>query len=318
MHRILATIAAIYIAPLAAAQSPSFDEWEAFLIRGDTQGAIRYAENAAELYPQSGTLAYRAALSRALAGDQTESLDWLEAAGERGYSGIASITSDDEFDALRTDPETRARFGAAVAAVRANADARMGAFREAAAESEPTWIEPPRYREGDAVTVIIALHGTGGNGKNMAQAWRAAAARIGAVVCGPDAVRPAQGGGFSWTYRDESAWYVRDLVRQANESYNADKIVLAGFSQGANIAFAVGNQNPELFDAVIPVCGHYEADVANVQTAGDDTPRWYLLIGARDAWHTTYDAAERDMTAAGIEVRVKKLPRRGHEFPTGS
>ena len=40
-------------------------------------------------------------------------------------------------------------------------------------------------------------------------------------------------------------------------------VILVGFSQGANIALMMGRSHAREFAGVVPVCGHWEADVAD-------------------------------------------------------
>jgi predicted esterase len=203
--------------------------------------------------------------------------------------------------------------------VRANAERRLASFRAAAAEAEPVVVRPRGHDASVPTPLVIALHGTGGTGRATARAWRAATQRAGALLVAPDALRPA-GNGYSWTFRDESEWYVEHLIEKVGEEYAISEVVLVGFSQGANIAFSMGRSHPDLFGAVVPICGHWEADAAAMPRAPaveeeDSRPSWYLLIGELDPWQGTYDGAFGALGDAGMRVEMKKLPRVGHAMP---
>jgi len=122
--------------------------------------------------------------------------------------------------------------------------------------------------------------------------------------------------GYSWVYRDESEWLVLRTIDAARKRWTIGPVILAGFSQGANIALMLGQSHPDRFHAVIPVSGHYESDVAELPTDGP-RPRWCLLIGERDPWAPTYTAAERAFSDAGMRVRREVVPGLGHAMPRG-
>jgi len=77
----------------------------------------------------------------------------------------------------------------------------------------------------------------------------------------------------------------------------------------------LGQTQPETFLAVVPICGHYEAQ--NAESTTTPSP-FYLMTGARDPWKKTYAKAKRDFQAAGGKVIVRPLAGRGHELPSGT
>lgn len=303
------------ITPSLSATAGPLEDLEAAMLAGEYARAVSIAEQLVADHPESSLAAWHLGCALSRAERPEEAVASLLRSAELGFSGTRSVHDDDDLDPIRTHPE----FPRVVAAVAAAAERRLAAFKEHAAEAKPTVILPPGHDPERPAPLLLVLHGTGGNGKTMAAAWREVARRRGAIVVAPDAIRPAGGGdgdGFSWTYRDESEWYVLELVRQARERWAIDRVVLAGFSQGANIALMLGQSHPAVFDAVIPVGGHYEADTATVPS-DDPRPRWALLIGADDPWAATYEEARRVFTAAGMTVRHEAIPGLGHAFPTG-
>lgn len=295
-----------------APAQPDFDEWERRMLAGEYASAARLAEQAAGGDPDSAIWAYRAGASHARAGGAEAALRWLEAAADRGYSGVRTLETDDDLDTLRRQP----RFGAVLERVRARAGARLESFKQAAGKARPILVLPRGHDPKTPAPLLIALHGTGGTGREMSDAWRAAAAKAGAILLAPDALRPS-GAGFAWVFRDEAEWYIRHLIGTVREHHAVGPVILAGFSQGANIAFAMGRSDPDLFDAIIPVAGHWEHDLAAMPPGGGDAPRWYLLIGDRDPWHATYDEALNALTGAGHAATLRKLPGHPHAMPTG-
>jgi predicted esterase len=290
------------------------DDYERAMDRGRHADAAEIAVAQATASSSDSVWAFHAARALAELGRTDEAAEWAFRAAERGYGGVRSFETDPSLDPIREHP----RFAEAIAMVRARAAARFEEFRAAAAEHESVVVLPPGHDPAKPSPLLIVLHGTGGTGRGMADAWTGPAAAVGAILVAPDALRPAFGSnGFSWTYRDESEWLVLRELERARAAYAVGPVILAGYSQGANIALMLGQTCPARFDAVIPVSGHYEPGVAEVPASGDDRPAWYLLIGSRDGPASTYLDAERAFRSAGMDVRRRTLAGRGHEFPTG-
>ena len=302
---------AMLAGPVAHGQSAH--ELEQAMLRGEYERAVKIAETLAERQPTSSVAAYNAGCACSRAGEHDRAIEWLLKAAQLGYAGTRSIRDADHLDPVRS----HARFQEVVDAVAANARARFERFRTAAEQHEPTVILPPKHDPEVAAPLLVVLHGTGGDGKGIAQSWKQAAASVGAIIVAPDALRPVRGtDGFSWVYRDEAEWFILHTIDEAKKKWKIGPVVLAGFSQGANIALMLGQSHPDRFQAVIPVCGHYENDVAELPTEGD-RPRWCLLIGERDRWARTYIAGERDFKKAGMTVRRDVVKGMGHSMPRG-
>jgi len=271
--------------------------------------ALKAAEIICDRHPESARWHFFAGALYAKLGHIDQAIEALQTCAKNKYTGISSFEQNSDLDPIRDNAE----FEAIVGTVRANAKARMNEFQAEAKRHKPksffpksTDIKPP---------LVIALHGTGMDGQSMFGALKKACEDQGAILIAPDALRPA-GKGFSWTYRDESKWFVNYLIEDAIENHNADpdRVILIGFSQGANIALILGQTQPETFKAVVPICGHYEAQ--NAESAGTPAP-FYLLSGARDPWKKTYVKAKNDFVAAGGEVKSRLIAGKGHQLPTG-
>ena len=129
---------------------------------------------------------------------------------------------------------------------------------------------PDGYDPVKPAPLIIALHGRGGNGKNMAAAWDEIANDVGAILVAPDALRPL-GMGYDWRFVDESEWLVLLTLDRVLERYAIDeqRIVLTGLSQGAHIAF--------------------------------------MMIGSEDRSVETYRVAIKDFKEAGWNAKLRKV-----------
>ncbi len=287
------------------------DRYDRAYAEGRYELAYRAAEDILERYPESPWWHFQGGAALARLGRNEEAVGYLERCAELGFSGVRSFEQHTGLDGLR---ELEA-FEDVLERVRANASARLDEFKAEALRHEPRVYVP----DGDGDTrgrgMIIALHGTGMDGGSMYDALRDTAEDSGMILVCPDALRPS-GGGYAWTYRDEAEWFVEHLIGWAAETHGADpeRVVLVGFSQGANIALVLGQTRAELFMGVVAVCGHYEAQIAS--GASPPAP-FYLLTGARDPQRRTYTDARRDLLSAGGAVQLRVLSGMGHQLPEG-
>ena len=287
------------------------DALEKAMEAGDYARAVKIATQIERSHPTDPVAAYNLGCALSRAGSSDEAIAWLTKAGELGYAGIRSIDEDADLQPVR-GLEAFARVRELVAA---NAAARFEKFKAAAADAEPTIVLPRGLDPTRPTPLVVALHGTGGTGAETARTWKGAAASIGAILIAPDALRPAPGThGYSWTFRDESEWLVLRTIEEAKKQWAVGPVILVGFSQGANIALMIGQSHADLFAGVVPVCGHYESDVARAPTKGS-RPRWCLLTGELDPAADTYTQAEAAFKDAGMQVHRYRVPGMGHAIP---
>lgn len=311
IRRLAALLGFVLFAAPAAAIIEMTPDFERAMLAGQYERALILAKRLAEENPKSTIVAYNVGCVLSRLGEKDEAIRWLMRSAENGFSGVRSLETDEDLAGVR-DHEG---FAAVLERVNANVAERFERFKQAAREAEPVVKLPQRFDAKTPTPLIIALHGTGGDGAQMARLLERPAREVGAILIAPDALRPS-GPGYSWTYRDESEWLVLKMIQDARSKWNVGPVILVGYSQGANIALAMGQTHPTEFAGVIPVAGHYEADLAEAPREGD-RPRWCLLIGARDEWAKTYEAAEEAFEEAGMAVHRYEIPGMGHSFPSG-
>ena len=125
---------------------------------------------------------------------------------------------------------------------------------------------PHVYRAG-AGPVLLMLHGTGSSEFDIL--GLADEIDPAAAVIAPRG-QVAEGGALRWFRRlSEGVFDVKDVIRRAGDlaefvgwavceyDLHGRGIVVAGFSNGANIALATGILNPVLFDTTIAFSGMY-------------------------------------------------------------
>ena len=271
--------------------------------------ALKAATTITDRHPEAARWQFFAGALCARLDKPEDAIKHLKACAELKYSGISSFEQNSDLDPIRS----RDDFQEILELVRSNAKARMDEFQREAKKHVPEAYYPPPNDERPAL--VLALHGTGMDGQSMFNALKDACVKQGVALIAPDGLRPS-GNGFSWTYRDESKWFVNYLIEDAiaNHGVDPDRVILVGFSQGANIALILGQTQADTFQAVVPICGHYEAQNAS----SDATPApFYLLTGSRDPWKKTYVKAKKDISTAGGEVVMRTIAGKGHQLPTG-
>ena len=177
---------------------------------------------------------------------------------------------------------------------------------------------PHLYRPGDGVA-MLALHGTGGSEED-AMALAAAISPHAAIIAPRG--RVIEGGMQRWFRRrseglfdvadvharaDELAIFLRDAV----EHYGiARQVMIAtGFSNGANMALALGALHPDTVDRVLAFSGMYplgDEDVPGPLT----TTKVLLLNGSDDpmAPAASVTRLEAQLTGHGAEVDRQTRP----------
>lgn len=201
----------------------------------------------------------------------------------------------------------------------ASVDRRRDDFKKEASKFKPAVVMPPGYSKARPAPLIVALHGSGGDGAEMARAWRAAAAKAGAVLVCPDAVRPL-GSGYQWMFRDESRWLVLNTIEEARKKYAIDaaRVYVVGFSQGANTAMELATTNPEAMAGVIAVAGHWEAHVQRLPVpgeAGAALPRFAVLVGSMDEAAPSNRELDAHLRKLGVPVLLRIYEGMGHGMP---
>ncbi|MBL8746128.1 MAG: dienelactone hydrolase family protein [Phycisphaerae bacterium] len=263
--------------------------------------------------PRGGSTAFNLALAYEQSGDPAKAAEWLVTAGRDGFAGATVVSTTPELENARKQP----RYKEAIELIRANRARQFEAFKAEAEKTEPMVILPPRYDPSKPAPLIIALHGTGGTGKQMADAWRATASRFGAVLVCPDALRPA-GSGYHWMFIDESEWLVLRTLEWTKTKYPIDdsKVILTGFSQGANVTMQVTTKHPDLFDGAIVCCGHYEPHAQPLpEKPPARWPRYVLLTGEHDEGAASNRQFADLIRSRGGEVDLHIYKGMGHSLP---
>lgn len=111
-------------------------------------------------------------------------------------------------------------------------------------------------KDGDAVPLILFLHGAGERGKNLNQLKKHGPPKMvekghdfGAIVVSPQC--PA---GTWWTSHTDILSALLDKIEREH-NVDKDRIYVTGLSMGGYGTFALAAKEPERFAAAVPICG---------------------------------------------------------------
>lgn len=115
----------------------------------------------------------------------------------------------------------------------------------------PLLFVPSTYRADKPAPLIVLLHGAGGDGKGALRILQKQAEKAGALLLAPTSQSPTWDvlrGGFG-----PDVAHLDDALGETFRRYaiDADRIAIAGFSDGASYALSLGLTNGDLFHEVI-------------------------------------------------------------------
>ncbi len=280
--------------------------------QGDWARAVEVGAELVAMLPGRPLLEYNLACVHALNGDADEALDILGRAAASGFRDVSHLDGDRDLDPVRDLPGFRS--------VRSQVEANQRRFvleARAMAATTPILIVTPDGHDPDRpAPLIIALHGYGDRPENHPRVWGPAADDFGAILAVPQGGRQV-GGGFGWSGVEEAEVVLDRVLREVDDRFVIDRsrIVLAGFSQGAYLAMALGVRHPELLTGVIPMAGAYVPEIDAPPPAEGHEPRYYFIAGSRDRAVTDMRRAAKDFRAAGYAATLRILPGIGHASP---
>jgi phospholipase/carboxylesterase len=281
--------------------------------QGDWARAVEIGSELLAMLPGQPLLEYNLACVYALNGDADEALDILGRAAASGFRDVAHLDADRDLDPVRDLPG----FNAVRSQVESNQH-RFSFEARAAAAGTPILIVTPDGHDPDRpAPLIIALHGYGDRPENHPRVWGPAANDFGAILAVPQGGRQV-GGGFGWTGVEEAEAVLERVLSEVSDRFAVDRsrIVLAGFSQGAFLAMALGVRHPELLTGVIPMAGAYVPEIDAPPPAEGHEPRYYFMAGSQDRAVTDMRRAAKDFRAAGYTATLRILPGIGHASPS--
>ncbi len=113
----------------------------------------------------------------------------------------------------------------------------------------PFSLYAPPIVKGKTYPLVVILHGAGGNGKSTLARWVKRLGQDFIIAC------PSYPMGAWWSFRAENM--VLNLIQHLRSNYpiDANRVLLAGLSNGAVGAYMLGMFYPDYFAGVVPIAG---------------------------------------------------------------
>ncbi len=175
----------------------------------------------------------------------------------------------------------------------------------------------PEYYAGEAVPLVMALHGGSGHGRNFLWSWLRAARSVNAIVISPTS------SDRTWSLMQPEADSARltGLVNYAKEHWNIDeqRILLTGMSDGGTFSYVSGLAADSPFTHLAPCSASFHPMLMEVVDAEriKGLPV-YLIHGALD-WMFPVSVAQEanaSLSAAGADVLYREIPDLSHTYPS--
>ncbi|HYG48228.1 MAG TPA: PHB depolymerase family esterase [Allosphingosinicella sp.] len=172
---------------------------------------------------------------------------------------------------------------------------------------------PSGYRPGRAMPLLVMLHGAGGDARHSMLLAGDHAERLGFLVIAPKS-RAATWDVVSGRRYGPDVSALDSALREVFEAYSVDpaRVAVAGFSDGATYALALGRANGKLFSHVFAFAPGFLAPARK-----QGKPRIFISHGKSDRVLPIDDTGRRvvhDLTEAGYRVTYEEFPG-GHEVP---
>jgi len=175
---------------------------------------------------------------------------------------------------------------------------------------------PEYYESGQAMPLVVALHGGSGHGRNFLWTWLTDARTRGVILVTPTSRDD------SWSLQgpDLDTANLQAIVEHVSALWSVDesRILLTGMSDGATFSWVSGLQSGSPFTHLAPVSGTFHPLLLEVA----DPARLrglpvYLVHGALD-WMFPVEVAReaRDtLMATGAQVTFREIPDLSHTYP---
>jgi predicted esterase len=291
------------------------DNFLQLYVNGDFESTLYFLDQAAESFTDEAAIIsiWRAAVLARL-GQFNEALRTIHEALEAGHwYHEDSLRADPDFADLQTDSDFQAL-------VERSAAQRIEATRSI----EPTYLTMMPKGSAERMPLLIALHHSTGNAKTFADHWKVAA-RQGWLVLVPQSSQPSWLSGFyEWTDSDRAIDEITQLFYKLRQEYPIDpqRVVLAGFSTGADLALKLALANKFKVQGVMAVEGHVK-DTFDVEEWTDRanacsnvTLRVCLLAGEGNPSFAQANRLLHDiLRGASIPCNVNYMQTNTHTLP---
>ncbi|MBL4771140.1 MAG: hypothetical protein JKY61_08365 [Planctomycetes bacterium] len=157
---------------------------------------------------------------------------------------------------------------------------------------------PSDYETTRPSPLLVLLHGSGSNGKQMLPNWKRLAEQQGYLLLAPTALNSSKGYSFSQLERDTTMQALRWMRLHFN--VDEDRIHLHGVSRGGHLTWDLGLRNRDHFASLIPAIGG---------------PTWVIEEGRNNMrfMENLWDMPIRDLQGSQDDDRLLRNLRKSFE-----
>lgn len=249
---------------------PGFMDGFKDVVEGRYEAGITKLKQVLEAYPDDPDVHmayYNIACGYARQGDVEAGLDWLARAYQHGYGcnqrHLERMQLDPDLETLRPLKE----FGELFDRMKQRTEEILKDWPQ---EKKALVIPPASYDQGKRYPLLVVLHPYGDYKASFAERFKKIADAQQAILMCPTGqvlIAPKK---YAWftsvadflaTFRKEQRDVWEEIERVRKEySVDPDRIYLAGYSQGATLAFTMGLRNPQYLAGVLAIAGYYKME----------------------------------------------------------
>ncbi len=130
-------------------------------------------------------------------------------------------------------------------------------------DTELHLVVPESYEPGTPAPLLLAFHGTGGDGSYMAQMWADVAERVGMIVVAPS--EAGSNGGYAFSQRERDAALAALRWARLEFDVDEDAIFATGVSRGGHLAWDLALRFPGTLAGIAPMIGSPRVNHQNGQ-----------------------------------------------------
>jgi len=130
-------------------------------------------------------------------------------------------------------------------------------------DTELHLVVPESYEPGTPAPLLLAFHGTGGDGSYMASLWAEVAERTGMIVVAPSEAGP--NGGYAFSQRERDAALAALRWARLEFDVDEDAIFATGISRGGHLSWDLALRYPGTLAGIAPMIGSPRVNHQNGQ-----------------------------------------------------
>lgn len=172
---------------------------------------------------------------------------------------------------------------------------------------------PDTLKPDAEAPLLVLLHGSGRDGKSLADPWKNLAKKEGIILAAPNSTDSA-----AWHLKHDGPYLIADLVDVVRSHHTVDlkRIYLFGHSAGAIQGLMLGLLESEYFAAVAVHAGALPSSSFDLIAMADRKIPFGIWVGTRDPLFplSAVEATKTAMEQKGLSVRLRPVQNHTHDY----